>query len=287
MHSIATIIHFCSNEYAFLKNCIEEAQRFSSQIIIPICDHFFDGVPEERALLNGIYAEHPDVQFVEFPFLPNSLYAEYTHLLHNLSRIVGFSFVNTHIEYVLFLDSDEIAEGKSFVHWLDYFPYREFEGFSLANYWYFRTLTYQSLVWECTPIFIKKSALAAEKMMDPKERAGIYRAVEGKKQFKALGCQGRPMIHHYSWVRTKEQMLRKAASWGHRAERDWEALIEQEFSQSFSGRDFVHGYSYICVPAAHNIDLTAQPQRVEREAFAHVERLTKRQLHDKINSCIS
>jgi hypothetical protein len=51
-------------------------------------------------------------------------------------------------------------------------------------------------------------------------------------------------MHHYSWVRTKEEMLRKVKAWGHTNDKDWNTLIEEEFSREFNGKDFVHGYNF-------------------------------------------
>jgi hypothetical protein len=39
-------------------------------------------------------------------------------------------------------------------------------------------------------------------------------------------------------------MLRKVKSWGHTNDRDWNPMIEEEFSREFNGKDFVHNYSY-------------------------------------------
>ena len=39
----ATIINFCSNDYSYLRHCIDGVKPFSSQVIVPVCDHFFDG----------------------------------------------------------------------------------------------------------------------------------------------------------------------------------------------------------------------------------------------------
>jgi hypothetical protein len=52
------------------------------------------------------------------------------------------------------------------------------------------------------------------------------------------------MCNHYSWVRTKEEMLRKVTSWAHSNDTNWTALVEEEFSREFNGTDFVHGYQY-------------------------------------------
>jgi hypothetical protein len=58
------------------------------------------------------------------------------------------------------------------------------------------------------------------------------------------GFEDRHIFHHYSWVRDKEGMIRKAKNFGHRDERDWASLIEEEFSHPFNGKDFIHDYEY-------------------------------------------
>ncbi|MGC2594831.1 MAG: hypothetical protein WA347_00945, partial [Rhabdochlamydiaceae bacterium] len=60
-NSLGTIINFCSNDYPFLRHCIDGVKQVSAQIIIPVCDHFFDGKEEDRETLDQIYAENRDV----------------------------------------------------------------------------------------------------------------------------------------------------------------------------------------------------------------------------------
>ena len=67
------------------------------------------------------------------------------------------------------------------------------------------------------------------------------------------------MIHHYSWVRTKDEMLKKINSWGHKGDRNWIELVESEFSQDFKGVDFIHGYRYQTVPSAFDIQFSEFP----------------------------
>jgi hypothetical protein len=40
-------------------------------------------------------------------------------------------------------------------------------------------------------------------------------------------------------------MLKKVRCWGHKDERNWVALIEEEFKHEFRKTDFVHNYNYI------------------------------------------
>lgn len=242
---LATIINFSSNEALFLKACLEEALLFSDQIIIPLCDHFFDGTPENRELLEAIYAAHPEVQFIEYAWCKENFYGGHpTNYWHNLSRLIGWAFLLPEIDYVLFLDVDEIVEGRRFAHWLKHFPLTNYAALRMACYWYFREAKYQALQWEDTPLLISKTALHYDAIMHPYERAGTLHLARGEKLRHVTSEEGLPMIHHYSWVRSKEALLRKVSCWGHREERDWRSLVEAEFAKEFSGTDFVYGYSF-------------------------------------------
>ena len=80
----------------------------------------------------------------------------------------------------------------------------------------------------------------------------FYDDVAGKGTAHAAGLDGQPLVHHYSWVRTKAGMLQKVRAWGHNADSgvDWAAKVEEEFSHPFTGRDFVHGDTFRTLPAS-------------------------------------
>ena len=48
-------------------------------------------------------------------------------------------------------------------------------------------------------------------------------------------------------------MLKKVLNWGHKNDKNWSDLIEEEFSRPFNGTDFVHGYNYNIVENKFNI----------------------------------
>ena len=243
---LATIVNFSTNEALFLRHCLEEALLFSDQIIVPVCDHFFDATAENRELLDAIYAAHPEVQFVEYAWSEKNFYGRHpTHFWHNLSRLPGSYFLSPETDYVLFLDVDEIVEGSRFASWLQQFPLSDFTALRLACYWYFREAEYRALEWEDGPLLISKAAVHYDSLMHPHERGGTFQLAQGAKERRVAGSDQLPMVHHYSWVRSKEALLRKVSAWGHRDERDWRALVEAEFSKDFSGTDFVHGYSFV------------------------------------------
>jgi hypothetical protein len=250
----ASVITFCSNEWRFLDQCIEQARLFSSQILIPVCDHFFNGDQEDYALLEWFYNKHPTCTFLEFHFDPNQPYGLFSplneddcdanHHWHNSGRLVAFYFLEPEIKNVLFLDVDEIPDGTKFAQWLNHVQFEDCAAFRFCGHWYFRQAEFQSLEIPDTSLFIQKKVLTPELLLTIDERTGTFWKAEGNKKRQVKGLQDETLFHHYSWVRTKEEMLKKTASWSHHWERDWKTLIEEEYAREFTGVDFVRKYHY-------------------------------------------
>lgn len=281
-HPIATIVNFCSNESRFIRATLEEALLFSIQVIVPICDHFFDGSPENRALLEEIYAAFPECLFIEYPYLPKKIpkkllqKVDMAHFWHSLSRLIGFSFLDEGVESVLFLDADEVPDGKKFAQWLDCSDYGLHTALKLSNYWYFRDPSNQALKYEDSIVLAQRKALEAEIILHQDERDAIYNLLPGPKRRHVAGSDGKPMFHHFSWVRTKDEMLRKVRAWGHKKDRDWEALVVEEFSAPFRGTDFVHGYDYKNIKPP--FDIHFEPLHFEPKGTPQVKRLKEAEL---------
>lgn len=240
MHSVATIISYCTNDYRFISKCIEEAEVFSKQIIVPVCDHFFDGTPENRHLLDHTYAKHPDCQFIEFAYMPDRIYSQYHSIKPDdpdwaiywaaTTRYVGFQYLDPEIDSVLFLDSDEIVEGKQFLSWFESGLYNSYEVLRLAAYFYALKPTLQAKNVVNLPLFVKKNSFSPLTHFNELERIGAYMSHSGPKREEVVGLNGLPFVHHYSWVRTKEECLWKTRTWSHRNDEDWPTLIEEAFS---------------------------------------------------------
>lgn len=249
-HPIATVVNFCSNECRFIEATLEQASIFSRQVIVAVCDHFFDGTPENKSLLKQIYAAFPKCLFIEYPYIPQKIpkriwkKIDPAHFWHSLSRLIGTHFLDEEIETVLFLDADEVPDGKRFARWLDCSDYMHHTALKLANYWYFREPSHQALRFEDSVILAQRRALQKEIVLHQEERDAIYNLLPGPKRRHVTGHDGHPMFHHYSWVRTEEEMLKKVKAWGHKGDREWTSLVKEEFTTPFRGIDFVHGYSY-------------------------------------------
>lgn len=281
--TVATIINFCTNEARFLKACIEQCRFFSDQIIIALSDHFHDGSLENRSLLETIYAAFPDCLFVEYPFaekrIPKRVFRTISrdHFWHSVSRAIGAQFIKPEIEWVLFLDADEIPEGENVLGFLK--EKLSCNVYKFANYWYFREPSFRAEQWEDSIVFAKSSELSLSVLLKDEERNAIFDLLPGPKRRKTLGENGWPMFHHFSWVRTKEEMLGKVRKWGHRSERNWEALVEKEFAEPFSGKDFLHGYRYQTLPPRFDLSM-GQIQFQRAKSPMSVCRLSEEDLLD-------
>lgn len=238
-HKICAAISFCSNDYRFLKKCIEELQLFADQIIVTVCSHFFDGKKENKKILNLAYLENPNITFLEFQYYKDHLYSpyiqadfntkEHRHLWHSIARYIAYFYIKKSCKYILFVDSDEIFEGEKFKLWLTNFPYQKYNAFRFGSYYYFRKSTLRAKKPIRNGLMIKKNKLNPLNLLKEGERFETFFCIEGEKHLLALGIDNRPMIHHYSWVRPKNEMLKKT-NWGHHFDKDWKKIIEKEFS---------------------------------------------------------
>jgi len=244
---IATFINYCTNDYRFIKRTIDNATPFSSQIIVPVCDHYFTGEEENRELLNKTYKENPSAQFIEYEWDAN----HNTRYWSNMSRLIATNELNDDIDWVMLMDSDEIFETDMFI---DYLKNTKFDlmSYKFQSYFYFREPIYQAIQWEDASNLSRRELMKTDVFNYIHER-GQYGEGLNIPKLDKITYNGLPMIHHYSWSRTKEQMLRKVQTWWHKDDRNWTDLVEKEFSHPFNGTDFVHGYQYKVVENKYNL----------------------------------
>lgn len=260
-HSIATIINYCSNDYRFLHFDVQQVKKFSRQILVPYCDHFYDGSLENQPLLTRSIKENPEANFIKFKYNPDAtrtLWRGWQIIARTLgfgrvfgsqywicyARQLGFDQVNKKIDYVLFLDADEIIDGNRFLAWLNTKNYQKFNALKPANYWYWRSPCHQATVWEDSPLMAKYTSLKNAVFFDHDERNATYNFIPGPKTRMVLGLDHKPMIHHYGWAKPKKNLIKKIKTWGHAKDRNWAKLIEKEFSHPFNGTDFIYQRQY-------------------------------------------
>ncbi|MBI2812376.1 MAG: hypothetical protein HYX67_16345 [Candidatus Melainabacteria bacterium] len=250
---ISSVISFCTNDFRFLKACVEGVAPFSEEIFITVCDHFFDGSEENYALLEEVYRSFPQCTFLLFTFDPQQTHRPFSplfpdhpdwrHEWHNTGRVLSYFYASPKTEYLLFVDCDEILDGGRFMQWLQA-EKREEIVYRFSSFWHFREAKFEADFQADLCLLVKKSAVSPNILWDEDEREGVCKQLCGTKAKKICGIDGVPMTRHYTGVRTKEEMLKKCATWGHHWERDWESLIREDYSKEFSGKDFIRGYTY-------------------------------------------
>lgn len=242
--SLATVISYCSLDERFIRPNLHQALLCSDEIVVAIGDRLFDGRSEDVEHLDTLSREFPQVRFVKY-VVDMSLPA---HDRHNLARVAGYSALQQETDLVAFVDADEVLDGAAIRRWLSLRRSAWWNAQKLASYWYFREPTYRAKSLEDSVLVVKRSHIGEVPSFDASEREALFRSIRPPRRRGAKGAGGDVMVHHYSWVRTKEQMLGKVQNWGHRHDRDWAELVEEEFDHEFSGTDFVHGYEYEVVP---------------------------------------
>lgn len=232
------VIPFCSYDEHFIDEAINGIRGLASNIYIIYCDKLFDGRDENIEVIQNVQSRNLDCMFYQQKFDKTN-----TSRWHsNNARWLGYQLSKS--PNLLFLDSDEIFEKNKFSDWLEANKDNK-DIIYFANYWYFRDKKYQALTYEDSPVLVTKEYLKYRDLFFVNMERGAYKLVaEASKRTMEMGLDGLPMCHHYSWVLSKEEMLKKVETWGHKNDRDWKSLIEEEFSRDFNGTDFVHGYKY-------------------------------------------
>jgi len=247
---ISTILQYSTNEFNFLEPNLQQCSKFSDEIIIPICNHFFNGEPENVFLLQKTKDIVNKYNKAHIIFYDWTGYKEHNCYYHNLSRKIGTD--NAKNEWLLFLDADEIPSDE-FNDWFKTVSHLD-QAWWFSCYWYFREPIYQAICNEGAGLLISKKYCDWD-LYHKLERAQLFQKlhdnnklnIDNGKFKEILSSSGKKLIHHYSWVRDKNQMLKKVKNWGHKNDKNWSELVEQEFLKPFNGTDFVHNYNYITV----------------------------------------
>jgi hypothetical protein len=258
-HNIGTIILATTDDIQFLYKLLDQTLFFSSQIIISFGSLFYNNECENEDLINEFkehYSNNEKVSIIRYnipeDYIPNTNVRD-SNYWHCHGRWKAIQKFNETIEYVLLLDADEIPEGEGFLNWLDTREYINYDCMKLANYWYFRQVYFRANVIEDSIVFFKKChADNINLTMQTGERTSTYDLCSGNK-IRNIMYNNKPMFHHYSWVRTYKQMIRKVQSWGHKGDKDYTSLVNEEFNHSFNNTEKIFGHTYEIAPDIFDI----------------------------------
>lgn len=251
---ITAVISFCSNDWRFLRECVEKVSLITSSILVTVCDHFFDGSVENYALLREAFFLFPNCQFLIFQFDPSKTYRPFSpifpehsnwrHEWHNTGRWLSFFYRPLETTHLLFIDCDEIIDVPLWKSWALMEDFSHTSAWRFSGRWHFRAACFEAEETNELSLLVNVQALDPNLLWDEDERMGVITKIAGEKKRQVKDFQGNPMIHHYGGVRPKEEFRRKCRTWGHFWEKEWDILIEKEFSSDFQGKDFFRGYNY-------------------------------------------
>src|SRR5262249_27563083 len=145
---LTAVISFCSNDWRFLKRCIEGVAPVCEHVIVTVCDHFFDGSEENYSLLQQAFKEFPQCQFLAFCFYPLQSYrpcsplfpehCNWRHEWHNTGRWLGYLYAPKNTDFFLFLDGDEVVDSTAFLKWLSSTDLDKLTACRFACFFHFR-----------------------------------------------------------------------------------------------------------------------------------------------------
>ena len=236
---IEAVVLFSSNDKRFFKHCIENLLEASIKVKVVTYSHMWAGTPEDtQALLecNELFKTNPNYQQYQIEWQPGKS----PWYWEGLGRYLATQEVDDQADFILYIDVDEVIDPKKFTLWEKSQNLSQYDVIKLANFWYWREPIYQAEQVEDS-IVLCKTSLAKSIGMSEGGREIYFNSSTNRTK---LGHSD-PFIHHYSWVRTKEEMLKKVLNWGHKDDSfDWISKIEEEFSRDFNGTDFIHKYNY-------------------------------------------
>ena len=270
----AAIVNYCTNDFRFLDDCLFPLKKLFSQIIVPVCTHFFDGAAEDQLLLNYSFAKHPDVLFVLFAF-DEKLYGlsdiphdknQRIHYWHSTARYVGYHFLKDEIEGALFIDVDEIIDLPRFRTNFNY------DALRFDSYFYMREAGNRAKTHTANALYVKRRGFHPDHLLLVGERMGTYERISGEKKWGVCGEDGQPLFHHYSWVRAQSELMKKVVSWGHHSEKNWTGLLEKELALPLRATDLLYGLDYERVERYIDpLRVCMEEERQKAQDFAYLQ----------------
>lgn len=265
MSVVGFVINYCSNEQPFMDALLEECSKVSQNIAVIYGDKLYDGVPENTVYLNTyLRRKYPHIKLAEYAVKPEEaarglgVVRRPTAYWCNLARWMGMLMLPD-VDWFFFIDADEVPEGERLSAWLTATALDPLRAYKLANWWYFKDVCNQATTWEDSILLVHRRHLTEETVFHDDERDGILKMCAAPQERMVCGGDGRPMFHHYSWVRGRDGLKRKLRTWAHRddlfAGAPVEAIVDHIYKDD-GVNDIIHRYTYNLVPADPRIIFT-------------------------------
>lgn len=235
---ISAVVVYCSFEADTIDRVIESLAD-CKEVVLVCLSHTFAGTPDPEAWVKvqALAISHENVNPCLLQWIDRPVPARFW-----VNTMRQYGFAHSTQPWLLFIDADEVVRDKTrFKEWFS--TKEDVDAFKLANYWYFLSERRRAKVLEDSVVLVHRRCLHAEHFRKyDLEREYLFMAGRTRRN---MVLSDNPLIDHFSWVRSKEILLKKCKSWAHRDEKDWKTLIETAFNEDIlTTRDFVHGYSF-------------------------------------------
>ena len=254
MEKLAIIINYCSNERMFLNTLLKNACNITDTIVVSYGNKTYDGVDDNVAHLNYYQRIYPTVKFVQYNV---DLTLDIQHMrgvihrrlayYHNLARYTAVLNLDSHVQWVLVLDADEIADASRFKQWFMSMTLDDNTAYKLATYWFFKEVIFRAKTTEDSILLIHKKYLTEQNIFHDNERDDLIQYSKCKLIRDVKGIDGKPMFNHYSWIRGKEGLRKKLNSWAHKDElfpnNTTDEIVDYIYKDN-NVNDIVHNYEY-------------------------------------------
>lgn len=264
MEKFGIVINFCSNEKYYLNSILSQCSIVTNNIVVSYGSHTYDGVKEDiDSLISYNKFKYPHVSFIEYTVDIDKkdlkgVVSRPTAYWCNLARWQGYEYMKDKVDWFLFIDGDEVPEGQRFLEWLKEVELNSMYIYKLANYWYFKHVVNQATTYEDSIVLVHKTYLSENSIFHDDERDGILKVSRAPQHRIVMGNDGQPMFHHFSWVRTRDGIVKKIKTWAHRDDIFKNANIESIVDYIYKNddvNDCVHNYSYKKVEDIFNIGI--------------------------------
>lgn len=254
---IGIVINYSSLEKNFIASLLKQANLITSNIVISYGSHLYTGIPEDSdEFLKDFKNLYPSNIFIKYNvninedlFKKKGVVKRPTAYWCNLARWNGYNELKDKVEWIIFIDADEIPDSVLFNEWLNENILHKNYNYKFANYWYFKNYKNQSIQFEDSILMVHKNNLNENIIFHDDERDGILKMTPHIKQFRMVKNKNSlPMWHHFSWVRDKQGIINKLKNFAHKDDIFKEENIAERIADYIyrddNINDIIHNYQY-------------------------------------------
>lgn len=245
--NLGAVVLFSTNDYDYFELCINNLLECNiNNIVIVTYTHMWNGDSEDSVLLDKcrhIYQSDKRIEFINIPWVPNM----HSFYFENIGREMGVSFLKDKCDYVLLIDTDEIIDPYIFSIWINTYDIKDYKAIAFKQYFYAKSAIYRAksckdyniIMFNTKYVNEIRTGNARRRFMNFDSKLTRWLTKFGLHKKYKLQKDNLIFIHHYSWVKTKSQLIKKVNNWGHRNDsQNWLDIINELFDGNKITEDY-------------------------------------------------